>query len=108
MLGCQDEAVNQVVHVGVVQPGRLAADEYLDVAGEHTFEHLAEHRLVAGAPDATGPDRARQHLVDTVLRQHESLGGHLGFGIQIIEPGGVGQRLVAADDVLAAHHHAVG
>ncbi len=104
----QDETVNQVVHVRVIQPGRLAPDQHLDVALEHTFEQLAEHRLIAVSPDAAGPDRARQHAVDTVLGQHESLGNHLGLGVEVVEPVGIGQRLVTAGDVLAAHHHTVG
>ena len=57
----QDEAVNQVVHVGVIELDVLAADQHLDVTGEHALEHLAEHGLVAAAPDAAGPDRAGQH-----------------------------------------------
>ena len=60
VLAGEDETVNQVVHVGVVEFGVLAADEHLDVAGEHALEHLAEHRLIAAAPDAAGPDRAGQ------------------------------------------------
>jgi hypothetical protein len=68
MFGGEDEAVNQVVYVGVIQLGVLAADEDFDVTGEHTFEHPAEHRLIAGAPDPTGPDRAGEQAINAVLR----------------------------------------
>ena len=104
----QDEPVNQVVHVRVVQLGVLAADQHLDVSGQHALEQLAEHGLVAAAPDAAGPDRAGQHAANAVLRQHESLGDDLGLGVEIVESLGVGQGFVAAGDALAAHHHAVG
>ncbi len=100
MLRGQDEPVNQVVHVGVVQLGVLAADEHLDVSGQDALEQLAEHGLVAATPDAAGPDRAGQHAANTVLRQHESLSDHLGFGVQVVEPLSVGQGLVAAGDRL--------
>ena len=96
VLGGQDEAVNQVVHVGVIQAGGLAADQHLDVAGQHAFEHLAEHRLIAAAPDPARPNRAGQQPVNSVLGQHESLGHHFGLGVEVVEPVGVGQRLVAA------------
>ena len=108
MLGGQDEPVNQVVHVGVVQLGVLAADEHLDVPGQDALEELAEHGLVAATPDAAGPDRAGLHAANTVLRQHESLRDDLCFGVQVVESLGVGQGFVTAGDALAAHHHAVG
>ena len=56
MLGGQDEAVNQVVYVGVIQLDVLVADQHLGITGDHVLEHLAEHRLIATAPDTTGPD----------------------------------------------------
>ena len=104
----QDEAVNQVVHVGVIQTGGLAADQHLDVAGQHAFEYLAEHRLIAAAPDSTRPNRTGQKPLNSVLGQHESLGYYFGLGVEVVETVGVGQRLVSAGDALAAHHHAVG
>ena len=109
MLGGEDEAVNQVVHVGVVELDVLAADQHLDVAGEHALEHLAEHGLIAAAPDAAGPDRAgEQTRSDSVLRQHELLRDNLRLGVEVVESLGVGQGFVAAGDPLAAHHDAVG
>src|SRR5262249_15171753 len=66
-----------------------------------------EHRLVSATPDAAGPDGTRQHAVYAVLGQHELLGDHLGFGVEVGEPFGVGHRFVAAGDGPAAHHHTV-
>ena len=78
------------------------------MAGQHAFEHLAEHRLIAAAPDSARPNRTRQKPVNSVLGQYESLGHHFGLGVEIVETVGVGQRLVSTGDALAAHHHAVG
>ena len=100
--------MNQVVHVGVVELDVLAADQHLDVAGEHALEHLAEHGLIAAAPDAAGPDRAGEQAADAVLRQHELLRDDLGLGVEIVESLCVGQGFVSAGDALAAHHDAVG
>ncbi len=86
----------------------LAADQHLDVSGEHALEQPAEHGLVASTPDAAWPDRARQHAANTVLRQHESLGGDLGLGVEIVESLCVRKGFVSAGDPLATHHHAVG
>jgi hypothetical protein len=99
----QDEAVNQVVYVGVIQLDVLAADEHLDMTGEHAHEHVAEHRLIAAAPDAGGPERAGEHATNAVLRQHEPLRDDLGLGVQVVEKFGVGQGFVAARDALATH-----
>ena len=108
MLGGEDESVNQVVHVGVVELDVLAADQNLDVAGQHALEQLAEHRLIAAAPDAAGPDRAGQQSADIVLAQDELLGHHLGLGVEVVESRCVGQGFVTVGDALTAHHHAVG
>lgn len=43
-----------------------------------------------------------------VLAEHELLGDHLGLCVKVVEPLGVRHGLVAADDVLPAHHDAVG
>ena len=100
--------MHQVVHVGVVELGVLVADQNLDVPGDHAFEQLAEHGLIAAAPDAAGADRAGQQAVHAVLAEHELLGDHLGLGVEVVESCCVRQGFVAVHDALAAHDHAVG
>ena len=47
-------------------------------------------------------------LANAVLRQDESLGDHLGLGVQVVETFGVGEGFVAARYALATHHDTVG
>ena len=61
VLSGHDETVNQIVHVGVIELGALAPDQDFHVTGDHTFEQLAEHGLVAAAPDTARADRTGQH-----------------------------------------------
>jgi len=58
MLGGEDETLHQVVHVRVVKARMPTADQHLHLAGDHPLEHLAEHGLIPGAPDAARADRA--------------------------------------------------
>src|SRR3546814_15516239 len=75
---------------------------------QHAFEHLAEHGLIASAPDTAGPNGTRQHAVNTILRQHESLGDHLRLGVEVVESFGVGQGFVAPGDLLRSEERRVG
>lgn len=44
----------------------------------------------------------------SVLAEHELLGDHLGFGVEVVESLCVGQGFITTHDLLTTHHDAVG